>query len=587
MSDPGPSLPFEPEVVDVDVLVVGSGGAGLMAAYAARAVDPGCSVAVMSKGLIGRSGCSIMAQGYNAAIGPEDSPAAHFEDLVRAGLFLSDQELAWQLAATAPEVVRLLESELGCFFDRSPDGRVEVSPFPGQSQPRKVHRGHLTGLEIVTRLREHGERAGWRDLVDVRALALLRGPNGEARGIVGLDTRRGVGVVVRASAVVLAAGGGVAAMYRVADGAREKTGDGVAIAYRAGLAVRDMEFVQFLSVGLVVPGSRVTGVLLEEALRAAGGFLLNGAGERFMARYDPDRMERAPRDVVARACYAEILAGRGTANDAVLIDVRHLGADVVESTFPDLVSRSRRAGRDLAREPVEIAPAAHIQIGGVEIGPDGTTAIDGLYVAGEDAGGVHGATWQGGNGIAESTVFGLLAGRRAATQARSAGKRPSGRDADAAGAQAADVLRAAYEPLGRATGPAPWQLWEELREVMWWRVGLGRDAAGLAAAAQRLAEIADRARGMAVPASAAVNLAWQEALDLDNALLVAGLVVASATAREETRGMQVRTDFPERDDDAWLRSVVVRSIEGRQAIELRPVAFPRLRPAPLVGAAAL
>jgi succinate dehydrogenase / fumarate reductase flavoprotein subunit/fumarate reductase flavoprotein subunit len=377
-------LPFEPEELEVDVLVVGSGGAGLMAAYAARSADPGCSVAVMSKGLVGRSGCSIMAQGYNAALGSNDSHAAHFEDIVRGGLFLSDQELAWQLATTAPEVIRLLETEVGCFFDRSPDGLLELAPFPGQSAPRKVHRGHLTGLEIVTRLREQRERLGWLELVDVRALDLLRGPNGEARGVVGVDTRRGNGVVVRARAVVLAAGGGVAAMYRVADGAREKSGDGVALAYRAGLAVRDMEFVQFLSVGLVAPGSKVTGVLLEEALRAAGGYLVNGEGERFMARYDPERMERAPRDVVARACYAEILGGRGTPNGGVLIDVRHLGADTVEAMFPDLMSRARRAGRDLAREPVEIAPAAHIQIGGVEIGSDGTTAIEGLFVAGEE-----------------------------------------------------------------------------------------------------------------------------------------------------------------------------------------------------------
>ncbi|HEU4673438.1 MAG TPA: FAD-binding protein [Candidatus Limnocylindrales bacterium] len=571
-----------PETVDADVLVVGSGGAGLMAAWAARMAEPGCSVAIMSKGLVGRSGCSIMAQGINAALGADDAPERHFEDLVRAGDFLSDQDLAWQLVTTAPEVIRFLEAEAGCFFDRDAEGRLELAPFPGQSRPRKVHRGHLTGLEIVSRLREHGARLGWRELVDVRALDLLVGDRGEVRGVVALDIRRGVGLIVRARAVVLAAGGGAAALYRVADGAREKTGDGVALAYRAGLPVRDMEFVQFLSVGLVAPGSRVTGVLLEEALRAAGGYLLNGAGERFMERYDRERMERAPRDVVARACYAEIVAGRGTPNGAVLIDVRHLGADVVETRFADLVSRSRRAGRDLAREPVEIAPAAHIQIGGIDVGPDGETAIEGLFVAGEDAGGVHGATWQGGNGIAESTAFGLLAGRRAAAYTIGAPE-PARRPDGAEQARAADVLRAAYAPLARAGGPAAWRLWDELREVMWWRVGLARDRAGLRAAADRIAQLRAEATTVAVAGGAGANPSWQEALDLENGLLVAELVVQSALAREETRGMQVRTDFPARDDAGWLRTVVVRAVGADHAVELRPVEFPRLRPnAPVV-----
>jgi len=571
----GGSIP-EPESIDVDVLVIGSGGAGLMAAWGARVAEPGCSVALMSKGLVGRSGCSIMAQGFNAALGTDDSPDRHFEDLVRAGEFLSDQALAWQLATTAPEVIRLLEAEAGCFFDRDADGRLELAPFPGQSRRRKVHRGHLTGLEIVTRLREHGARLGWRELVDVRAMELLVNDRREVRGVVALDTQRGIGLVVRARAVVLAAGGGVAALYRVADGAREKTCDGIALAYRAGLAVRDMEFVQFLSVGLVAPGSRVTGVLLEEALRGAGGHLLNGQGERFMERYDPERMERAPRDIVARACYAEILAGRGTPNAAVLIDVRHLGADVVEGAFADLVSRSRRAGRDLAREPVEIAPAAHIQIGGVDVGSDGETAIEGLFVAGEDAGGVHGASWQGGNGIAESTAFGLLAGRRAAAHAtaiRGTAPRPGGNEAFAR-----DALGAAFAPLAREGGRAAWQLWDELREVMWWRVGLARDAAGLREAADRLARLRDEAATVAVAGPPRANPGWQEALDLRNAVLAAELVVASAATREETRGMQVRTDFPDRDDVAWLRTVLVRGGGTGHEVQLRPVELARLRP---------
>jgi succinate dehydrogenase/fumarate reductase flavoprotein subunit len=563
-----------PEALDVDVLVVGSGGAGLMAAWAASAAEPSCRVAIVSKGHMGRSGCSIMAQGLNAALGADDSVAAHFEDIVRGGLFLSDQDLAWQLAETAPEVVRLLEVEMGCFFDRTADGRLEVAPFPGQSKARKIHRGHLTGLEITTRLREQAQRRGWRELVDVRALSLLRTDSGAAAGIVALDIRRGTGLIVRARAVVLATGGGATNGYRITDAAREKTGDGIALAYRAGLPVRDMEFIQFLSVGLVAPGSRVTGILLEEALRAAGGHLVNGQGERFMVRYDAERMERAPRDVVARACYEEILAGRGTPNRAVLIDVRHLGVERVEASFPDLLARARQAGRDLAREPVEIAPAAHIQIGGLAIGADGGTEIPGLFVAGEDAGGVHGATWQGGNGIAESTAFGLLAGRAAVVTLRDPGP-PDRAEAAAAG----DALTETYRPLGMTGDVAPWQLWDELRELMWWRVGLGRDAAGLALASDGVTDLRRRLRGVAVAGPAAANSSWQEALDLANALTVADLVIRSAQARQETRGMQVRTDFPERDDPGWLQTVVLRDAAGGPAVELRPVELTRLRPA--------
>lgn len=564
-----------PDLIDVDVVIVGSGGAGLMAALAACRVDPRLSVAVMSKGQIGRSGCSIMAQGYNAAMGPGDSTEAHFEDIVRGGHFLSDQALAWQLASAAPDLIRLLDTELGCFFDRSNDGTIELQAFPGQSRPRKVHRGHLTGLEIINRLREQRSRYGWRELVDTRALALLQDQHGVA-GVVGLDIREGRGVIVHARSVVLASGGGAASLYRVSDTAREKTGDGVAIAYRAGLAARDMEFVQFLSVGLVAGQSRVTGVLLEEALRASGAYLINGTGDRFMAAYDAERMERAPRDVVVAACYNEILAGRGGPGGSVFLDATPIGAARLESAFADVVGRARRAGRDLTREPVPIAPCAHIQIGGIEIGPNGQTAIDGLFVAGEDAGGLHGASWQGGNGIAESTVFGWLAGRAGAERATASRPRRSRQpDVDLA---AAEALRLAYAPWDRPGEVRPWQLWDELRDVMWSDVGLGRSHERLARALLRVVDLRDRANGLGISGTPQMNLDWQETLDLDSALVVSELVIRSAMARRESRGMQIRTDFPTQDDKGWLRTVLVRDHDGQPSVETRELDLSRLAP---------
>jgi succinate dehydrogenase / fumarate reductase flavoprotein subunit/fumarate reductase flavoprotein subunit len=294
-----------------------------------------------------------------------------------------------------------------------------------------------------------------------------------------------------------------------------------------------------------------------------------------MVRHDPERMERAPRDAVAKAMYAEILGGRGTPDGAVLLDARPIGRAVLEARFADLMARARRAGRDLAEEPVPVAPASHIGIGGVVIDARTATTMPGLFVAGEDAGGVHGASWQGGNGIAESTVFGARAGEAAATAAVERSVRPVSE------AAIADAVRSAFAPLERADGPSPFSLSAELRELMWERAGLVRDEPGLADAAARLAELEERVATIAVPGPARANPAWQEALDLRSSSLVARLVVAAARVRLESRGMHVRTDHPMRNDRDWLRSVVLHRADDLRAaplVDTRPVALDRLRP---------
>ena len=543
--------PVDVEAVDVDVAIIGSGGAGLMAALHAAAAAPGIRLAILSKGIVGRSGCSIMAQGYNAALGPDDDPERHFADVVRAGGFLNDQELAWALASDAPGVVRELESGVGCLFDRRADGSLDLAPFPGQSRDRKVHRGHLTGVEIIGRLRDALFRIAPRELVDVRALELLRDDAGETAGVLALDIRRGIPVAVRAGAVVVAAGGGTASLYPVATASHEKSGDGLALCYRAGLELRDMEFVQFLSVGLAAGRSIVTGVLLEEGVRMAGAHLLDGSGERFMARHDPARMERAPRDDVVRACYTEIHAGRGTPDRAVLLDARPIGRAELERRFADIVARTRKAGRDLASELVPIAPAAHIGIGGVVIDPDGGTSIPGLFVAGEDAGGVHGASWQGGNGIAESTVFGARAGDTAAAIVNGRGLYMPDPEL------VADSVGRAFAPLRRDRGPAPFALTDRLKETMWLHCGLVRTRAGLLQARAELAELQEESSSVSVAGPREANLAWQQALDLESQLTVARLIVESALVREESRGAHYRSDFPQPREE-WRRHIVFR-----------------------------
>jgi succinate dehydrogenase/fumarate reductase flavoprotein subunit len=565
------------ETLDTDVAVVGSGGAGLMAVLHASAAAPDLDIAVVSKGAVGRSGCTRMVQGgYNAVLDPNDSFELHFRDTLAGGRHLNDQELAWTLVTDAPRVIRELETEVGCFFDRAEDGRILQKAFAGQAFDRTVHRGDLTGIEIMGRLRDQMFRIKPLELEDARALDLVFDRDGELAGLTVLDVRTGAAALLRARVVVLATGG-AATMYRIAAPAREKTGDGVAMCYRAGLELRDMEMMQFHPTGLLAGGSALTGAVLEEGLRGAGAHLYNARGERYMARYDPERMERSTRDLVSRAGYLEIMEGRGTERGGVLIDISHIGANEVERRFPGMVERTRQIGSDLAREPVEVSPTAHFHMGGAIIDRDCRTPIDGLLVAGEDAGGVHGANRLGGNGVAESTVFGARAGDEAAQVAR----RRSLRDPE--GAQVSASVERALGPLGRTRGASPFPLTRRLKDAMWEGCGVVRSREGLLEARGRIEALAEEAAAIAVPGPPEANYAWQEALDLVNQLTVARTIVASALAREESRGAHFRSDFPDSDDERWLRYTVVRrGATGEPEVHFRPVERTRER-APATG----
>src|SRR3954471_23601829 len=397
--------------ITTDILILGTGGAGLMAALHAHWRDPSQKVLLVSKGMLGKSGCTRMVQGgYNVVVNEKDSVQAHFEDTVRGGAFLNDQDLAWTLVEDAPRIVRELENRIGCLFDRAPDGRVHQKAFAGQTFDRTVHVGDLTGIEIMSRLRDQVFACDIPCLEYTRGLELLTSADGQrVVGAVLLDIQTGKFVTVKSKAVILATGAGPL-MYQRSACAQEKSCDGVAMAFRAGAHLMDMEMVQFHPTGLVVPGSRLNGALLEEGLRGAGAHLFNGKGERYMEKYDPERKERSTRDRVSRAGYMEIAEGRGTENGGVWIDVSHLGAKFVEENFEGMRERCLRIGFDLARERVEVCPTAHFNMGGIRINRDCFTNLEGLFAAGEDACGVHGANRLGGNGVAESTVFGARAG---------------------------------------------------------------------------------------------------------------------------------------------------------------------------------
>jgi len=553
-----------------DILILGSGGAGLFAALHAHQAAPRASITVAVKGLLGKCGCTRMVQGgYNVALAAGDSVERHFMDTIEGGKWLPDQDLAWKLVTLAVERIHELENELGCFFDRNPDGTVHQKAFAGQTFDRTVHKGDLTGIEIINRLAEQVWARKIGRLEEHRAVELVKSEDKKSiAGVLFIDMRTGEYRLVRAKAVLLATGGGPT-MYRYHTPSGDKSCDGLAMALRAGLRLRDMEMVQFHPTGLLAGRhTRMTGTVLEEGLRGSGGYLLNGERERFMARYDP-KLERATRDIVSRAIFSEMRRGKTTPHGGVYIAMGHLGPERVRREFKGMVERCADCGFDLAGGLVEVVPTAHYLMGGVEFAPDCSTSLAGLYVAGEDSGGVHGANRLGGNGVANSTVFGAVAGDSMATWVRDAQLSiPDGNIVD-------EAIRRCEHPFARKPGNLE-ALRERLYDVMWEKAGIIRDARGLAEAASELSGI-DAAldeTGLG-NADRAFNLAWHDWLNLKSLVGVSRLICAAALAREDSRGAHYREDYPETGS---LESSAFTSIAADGRVVMKPVAFTRVRP---------
>jgi succinate dehydrogenase flavoprotein subunit len=572
------------ERITTDILILGSGGAGLFAALHAHRADPNLDITVATKGLLGKCGCTRMVQGgYNVALHKGDSIERHFMDTIEGGKWLPHQELAWTLVTCAIERVRELENEIGCFFDRNPDGSLHGKAFAGQTFDRTVHKGDLTGIEIINRLMEQvWARPAIRRLEEHRALALIPAADGASiAGVLMADIRTGALRFVGARAVLLATGGGPT-MYRYHTPSGDKSMDGIAMALRAGLALRDMEMVQFHPTGLLAgPETRMTGTVLEEGLRGAGGYLLDGAMRRFMADYDA-ALERATRDVVSRAIYAEMRAGRTTPHGGVYIAMGHLGPERVAREFKGMVERCRDCGFDLAGGLVEVVPTAHYFMGGVVCEADTSTRWPGLFVAGEDASGMHGANRLGGNGVANSTVFGGIAGDiMPGFIARNPDRRtPDSRVLDA------EITRALH-PFGHKPGDIN-RLRERLMDVMWDDVGVIRDAAGLDRGIAALAEIEAELLATGVPVSdRRFDLTWHDWLNLRSLVEVSAVIARAAKARENSRGAHFRADFPEPGDLATSRYTVAELKGSVLEIGDEPVRFTHVRPGEtLLGAAA-
>ncbi len=562
------------ERVETDILILGAGGAGLFAALHAHQADPSLSITIAVKGLLGKCGCTRMVQGgYNVALAAGDSVERHFMDTIEGSKWLAHQELAWTLVTKAVERIHELENELGCFFDRNPDGTVHQKAFAGQTFDRTVHKGDLTGIEIINRLAEQVWARGIHRLEEHRAIELVKTADGTAlAGALMIDMRSGGYVFVRARAVLLATGGGPT-MYKFHTPSGDKSCDGLAMALRAGLPLRDMEMVQFHPTGLLAgTQTRMTGTVLEEGLRGAGGWLLNGRGERFMARYDP-RAERATRDIVSRSIYAEMRAGRTSPNGGVYIEMAHLGPDQVRRQFKGMVERCADCGFDLAAGRVEVVPTAHYMMGGVVFEPDCRTELPGLFAAGEDTGGVHGANRLGGNGVANSTVFGGIAGETMAAGGR---RHPEACAPDEA-VIAASV--AGHEtPFGRPAGDLG-AIRDALSACMWDEVGILRTAQGLDRALQTLDELdAQLQRTGVADDDRSYNLSWHDWLNLRSLIAVSRVIALAARAREDSRGAHFREDFPAAGELAASTYTVVRDGGGRLGLMREPVAYTRVRP---------
>ncbi len=557
-----------------DILILGSGGAGLFAALHAHKASPDLSITVAVKGLLGKCGCTRMVQGgYNVAIAKEDSVERHFMDTIEGGKWLNHQEIAWKLVNVAVERIHELENEIGCFFDRNPDGTIHQKAFAGQTFDRTVHKGSLTGIEIISRLAEQVWSRNIDRLEEHRAVALVPSRNGERiAGVLMTDMRTGDFRFVQAKAVLVAAGGGPT-MYKFHTPSGDKSCDGMAMGLRLGLPLIDMEMVQFHPTGLVAGvDTRITGTIIEEGLRGAGGYLLDGEEQRFMHEFD-DRGERATRDIVSRAMYEMMRRGRTAPNGGLYITMAHLDPKMVVDQFKGMVDRCRDVGFDLVGGLVEVVPTAHYMMGGIRFDENCFTEMPGVFVAGEDAGGAHGANRLGGNGVANSTVFGGVAGDVMAPWVTSDG---AFEEPDEAVIE--DTVSRCMRPFGNPERNIN-DIRLRLYDVMWDEVGIMRTAEGLKRGLAGLDELEAELHASGLPdSSAAFNLSWHDWMNLDNQILVGRAIAEAAVAREDSRGAHFREDFPETRDLETSANTVVRLKNRRIEIETTPVAFTRVKP---------
>ena len=552
------------ETHEHDVLIIGAGGAGLRAAI--EALGHGARVGVVCKSLLGKAH-TVMAEGGIAAamanVDTADDWRTHFRDTIRGGKFLNNWRMAQIHAQESPERVRELE-QWGALFDRTTSGDILQRAFGGHTYKRLCHVGDRTGLEMIRTLQDRGVHLGIDVFMECAITKLLKDGD-RVSGALGYWRETGRFVVFKAKAIVIATGG-IGKAWRITSNSWEYTGDGMALAYEAGAELMDMEFVQFHPTGMVWPPG-VQGILVTEAVRGEGGILRNKNGERFMERYDPEKMELSTRDVVARAIYTEAREGRGTEHGGAYLDISHKPAEYVKKKLPSMYHQFKElADVDITQGPMEVGPTCHYMMGGIRV--DAETAqstVPGLFAAGEAAAGLHGSNRLGGNSLSDLLVFGRRAGSAAAEYANSSAP---------AEVEAEQVLHATREllaPFETVQGESPYQIHRELEDTMQNHVGIFRTEEDLQRGLGELELLNARAARVKVEGSRLFNPGWHLARDLKSMLMVAKAVALSAQARKESRGAHSRIDFPNYDDTwATKHNIVVR--EGDQmALKQSPV----------------
>jgi succinate dehydrogenase / fumarate reductase flavoprotein subunit len=553
------------ETVDTDVLVIGAGGAGMRGAIAAA--SSGCRVTVACKSLLGKAH-TVMAEGGMAAalanVAHQDSWEAHFADTMKGGKLINDWRMAEIHAREAPD--RVLELERwGAVFDRTRSGLIHQRPFGAHTYPRLAHIGDRTGLELIRSLQDHLiHQPNVNVHMEVTVFHLLAS-GGRLAGALAYRRSDGSLVHYRCRAMLLATGGG-GKMYRVTSNSWESTGDGTSLAYSAGAELRDMEMVQFHPTGMVWPPG-VRGILVTEGVRGEGGVLRNKDGERFMERYDHERMELSSRDVVARAINSEVAAGRGTAHGGAYLDITHRKPDYIRRKLPSMYEQFLKLAKvDITKEPMEVAPTIHYMMGGVRVAPEtGATNVEGLYAAGEVAGGLHGANRLGGNSLSDLLVFGKRAGDSAAECA--AGRKLSRVDQGEVDA----AVEHLHAPLTRPQGESPYKLQAELQDVLARHAPIVRDGPTLERGLEMVMELRERSGecGTGGPTTRAFNPGWHTAQDLGSLLCNAEALLRCAIDRRESRGAHTRSDYPKLDPALEKVNFVVH--QGEEGMEVRAV----------------